>query len=195
MNYLERNQRIFEELGGVRLQRGDVVGHSSSMRFVSAGHYQSSALGNTLYVGLKEYTDSKRRKSDTEPRALIEMHCIRTIAEQLPHLEAELPIFYGVLLDSEGKTLGIVTEDFSQGGRYEVRDMVDQELFPMELTEIIPDLDHYEKSKICFSANGQRRLGDFSPIGFYDFLQRFPLNDLYNQLQEGKYTLRLDYEL
>src|SRR3989344_1882947 len=176
MNYLERNQAIINELRGVRLERGNVVGRSYSMIFTSAGHYQSSVLGNTLYVGLKEYNDPEQRKSSTEDRALGELHCVRTVAEQLPHLEAELPVFYGTLLDSEGKPVGIVTEDFSQGGRYEVRSMVkDKEEFPNELRGIFPDIDSYDLAKVGFSVNGQRRLGDFSTLWSPSFFEKFPL--------------------
>lgn len=197
MTYLERNQAIIDELRGVRLERGDIVGSSSSMSFTSAGHYRSSVLGNTLYVGLKEYTDPEKCKSSTEARALLELHCICTVAEQLPHLEVELPVFYGILFDRAGKPLGIVTEDFSKGGKYEVQDMTYDrpELLPNELGEIFPDMDYYELARVCFSVNGQRRLGDFSTSWSNEFSHKFLMDDVVDQLEEGKHTLRLGYEL
>src|SRR3990172_1194706 len=113
MTYLERNQRIFEEMAALpsgSLKRGEEVGRSVTLdditktTFTSLGSYKSSELGREVYVGLKEYPrrEGKNLKTALRNNVVRDLSVIRAIAERFPHLEEELPLFYGLLLDSQG---------------------------------------------------------------------------------------------
>ena len=122
MDYLERNQRIFEELAGVRLARGAVIGRASKLlggetKVTSLGQYYSSALGSDIYVGLKEYPQGQR---DLEMQVTAELAIIRAAEQYSFLLMPELPIFHGLLLGRSGSPIGVLTEDFSRNCQYKV---------------------------------------------------------------------------
>ena len=122
---------------------------------------------------------------------------IRKVAEGLPQLEPELPVFYGLLQYNDGNSVGILTEDFSQEGRYPVLDMEAWDNIPHELKSLVGDLPNEELAHVGFMVNGQRRLGDFNTVRIGSDLDKwsemFPFFDIYENL--GKYTLRVEYNL
>ena len=194
------------------LKRGEEVGRSVTLdditktTFTSLGSYKSSELGREVYVGLKEYPrrEGKNLKTALRNNVVRDLSVIRAIAERFPHLEEELPLFYGLLLDSQGNYIGMLTEDFSRGKRYEVKQGV---LLDVP-SEIEPLFEH--RSKVEYEGvvemvflvdtddGEERRFGDFNTVlGGISPDERnriFPLADIV-EFGEDKYTLRLDYEL
>lgn len=190
MAYLERNAEIIAEINnnirnGIPISKGVEVGRSEKGTvFTSAGSYKSDVLGAELFYGIKQY---KRGYLDAKmPRDLA---LIRSVVSQLPYLEPEFPVFMGILSSSQGDSLGVLLEDFSQGGKLSVTELhpdFDADKLPIELRNAIgdPNLDVYELAKVCFLVgdNMTRRLGDFDSllagVPFQERLKRFPIGDL-----------------
>ena len=194
MNYLERNQLLIAEIGqNLRLQRGKVIGVGTLSTFRSAGNYRSSLLDDDLYVGLKEIP-SIRHALDFQ--VALDLALIRAVEQNLPYMLSEFPIFYGLIRDSKGEKIGVVTEDFSKGGRYEVEDMGAYEELPRELEKFLEmPITDYPLCTTSFLVNGQRRIGDFCIIYLYihDEFEKFSPYDLKKEID--KYTLHIDYDL
>src|SRR5258708_37884829 len=120
MNYLERSALIVEEMGrDVQLKRGQLVGKSLLTGFTTAGVYRSTILNKRLHVGVKEYL-SPGDQSILETRIREELAFFDILSLNFPNLIPTLPAFYGLLIDNHGPR-GIITEDFTKGGQYEVR--------------------------------------------------------------------------
>lgn len=129
-NYLERNARVIAEMrNGPVFTRGPVVGSSQKTNVVSIGSYTSESFSGPLYVVLKERWQDRGR--DPEQNAVFNLAAIVSIAQHIPELVPELPLFFGLLKHRDGKPIGTITEDFSQGGRYRIFD-------------VFADLLHYE---------------------------------------------------
>lgn len=129
-NYLERNARVIAEMrNGPVFTRGLVVGSSQKTNVVSIGSYTSESFSRPLYVVLKEQWQD--RGLDPELNAVYNLAAIAGIAQHIPELVPELPLFSGLLKDRYGKPIGTITEDLSQGGRYRIFD-------------VFADLLHYE---------------------------------------------------
>ena len=201
MNYLERNQLVIAEMGQkLRLERGKLIAdHHGFMTdrtttVTSLGHYPSELLRGEVYVGLKEYSNKSKR---TLPVVVATDLAIIHGAEQyVPQLLPEFPIFYGLLARSNGEPLGVLTEDFSKGGKYKVKDMYDSDRnLPKELEALVGKrIDPYELATVCFTVNGQRRLGDFGAIHIAllaaDWEEKYSFYDIMDSL--AKYTLQSD---
>lgn len=220
MNYLERNELILQEIGKQLKKRtfqggqvGKEVGRSSWVKFTSIGSFKSSKLNTLIYVGLKEDIASQ----ELEIRAEAELARIAVIAKYIPILEPALPIFYGHLVQGNGK-IAIITEDFSQGGQQEIEqwpyqwahipnmselsEMVNKRgldsfrllnnwLFYQEkLTELDPRLkaELYDLTSMCFIAGNKLRLGDFDK-----FLYKRTVQDVLTEFPID-YNLREFYE-
>ncbi len=204
MSYLERNQQTLAEIGqNLRLRRGSVIGRSPNTTFTSIGNYKSTILEKDLYIGLKE----NRHKEGDFLRGWVarELVLINMIEQRFPQLLPEFPVFHGILEHPTGETLGVLTEDFSYGGRYPVKgfprslfvDIPDKDV-PKELEEIAgKEIDNYDLATMCFLVNGQRRIGDFgemySGMITTELSERYPIDDLMATIV--KYTLRIDYPL
>ena len=171
MDYLERNRALLEEIRRLcTLRRGELVGESdfSGTRFASLGSYNSGVLDGHLFLGLKEYSNKRwERTSFADSGLAHELTIIDAISKST--LRDELPVVFGHLRDKEGKHIGVLCEDFSQGGRYEVKCISyrQTELMPRELRKIfgatgfeMDDKDQLEY--VGFMVNGKRRLGDFN---------------------------------
>lgn len=187
MNYLERNHLVIAEVGqSLRLQRGVIVGSAEDTTFRYVGHYRSPSLDRELFVGLKEHKGYKAGR-DLRQWITYELAFIRAVEHNFPYLLQEFPVFYGLLADQKGKPVGRITEDFSEGGRFKVFDIPnDPTRLPTELRALIGD-DYEELATMCFSVNGQRRLGNFDSIIRGVVEGKFPYSDLINELENILY--------
>lgn len=189
MGYLERNQRLLTEVqANAQLSRVKVIAdENSSAMFTALGRYRSSELGKLVHLGLKEFENQARY---IEERMTGELVVIQAITEGLPNLLTQLPLLHGLLVDQKGEPIGIVTEDFSKGGRLAVEPERSDYL---DLKHFLDNPEGFEMdyTRMAFRVGRQRRLGDFwvsSPNGDKYW-------DLLNQLQQDilRYTVRLNY--
>ncbi|MCL5783851.1 MAG: hypothetical protein M1142_00650 [Patescibacteria group bacterium] len=165
MNYLERNERILQEvsreLQDHTLRRGKYIGSSKGYtNFVSAGSFLSPFLKREAFTGIKEIGI----KNFTYSRVRCELLTIAVIAEHLPHLAPELPLFYGHFETTSGGK-GIIMEDFSQGKKLKV-DSVPGGITPPELKTFFEDVPgiFFDDYGLCFLVDGKRKMGDFDKI-------------------------------
>lgn len=196
MNYLERNElimaKVAQQLAMKSFERGREVGtRGTTMKFTSIGSFHSSLLGRDLSVGLKERMD----KDTVDYRVESQLARIAVIAKHLPELEPALPIFHGLMLDSEGRATAIITEDFSQGGIYQVVNSGPLDPLPFKLAEIDPSLKEHswwELERMCFDVNGQLRIGDLDALLFglnmKQVFTRFPIDITFDDFVD--YTRR-----
>lgn len=204
MNYLERNHLVIAEIGqNLRLERGYQIGRDPGTRFTSMGHYKSDILGSDTYVGLKE--SKKFRGYVSRFVAARDLALLRKVEREMPRLLQEFPSFYGLLIDATGKEVGIICEDFSQGGKHEVREVIRSWLVSVEDAEVPKELeqlkgrkmDNRDLARMCFLVDGKRRIGDFeeifSGLSGTEWEERLQFNDLLKQI--GKYTLRVRYKI
>ena len=201
VDYLENNAKLLSEAGqNLQFARGKIIGDTGQTRFTAVGEHYSDIAGRILYFGLKEYYFHSNPLYYYQARSIADLAIIRKISKKFPYLAKELPFFYWLLQDSNGQNIGILTEDFSEGGRYEVDAVNFDNNLPQEIKELIPDISNEEMRKICFEVNGQRRLGDFNTmLTFLSLREReevFPCIDILKDIDEhDKYTSRLSYPL
>src|SRR3989338_7814582 len=120
MSYLERNSRLIAETGvNLNIQRGATRGESGNILFSSVGSFFSQETGSDVYVGMKEPKDKEGSLAGEmlRERFVFELAVMSVVAENMPHLLPELPLFYCLLVDKNGKPMAIVTEDFSKDGQ------------------------------------------------------------------------------
>src|SRR3989338_2811775 len=170
MSYLHRNRRLIEEIRQIPLKRGALVGKSkvSNTTFTAVGSYKSEVLGRELFLGVKEYQEKFNvyfwNAILPEELAILERISKSSLGE-------EIPVVYGHLRDREDRHIGVLCEDFSQGRRFEVREISphSKSNIPIELRETF-GATRYEMddvdilSYVGFMVNGQRRLGDFNSL-------------------------------
>ncbi len=162
--YRDTNREILAEinrLGSVSVGRIPIGRSERGTTTVSSlGSFYSAVLGQTAYVALKEYAESSREKDDLELRVACELGVIDLIEKNLPQLISEVPRFHGVLLDAQGKPVGVITEDYSRGGTAPVRDRIAD--LPYDLQKLMGK-PKYPKDleTACFLVDEKRRIGDF----------------------------------
>jgi hypothetical protein len=218
MSYLERNSRLLSEIGAnVTFKPGEQRGESRSLKFSSVGSYPSEELGTDVYVGVKEPKEKSSifMAEQLRQRFIFELAVMSVIAENIPHLLPELPLFYGLLTDKDGEPMAIVTEDFSRNGQDHVSSHAAEpygfrELFVEDTLEddfvcnigftVYPKVEEPtwpegELPPMGSSINsGIRRLGDFYPlVPFHKralHSQHFPEAQIEEDLD--KYSLKTD---
>ncbi len=172
------------------------------MNFFSAGSYISKEIGKEIYVGLKEPRESGN-KEYLKHRLIFELAVMSVVAQNLPHLLPELPLFYGLLVDGQGKPMGIVTEAFSEDGKYSIytSSIIPKGIRDLFIEETVEDdfIDHISFNLVPKNINTvgtKQRLGDFYPL-LRNFLpdekknahrSRFPEEQIENDLD--KYSLK-----
>lgn len=194
MEYLERNRLLIAEIReNLELSRGGEIARSDTGTLVySLGHYQSRMLGKELYLALK---DKESHRNAIDRFVAQDLGLIRVIEQRFPHLLGEFPVVHGVVRNSTGKPLGVITEDFTQGRKYPIRFMNGDDKLPVELSDAFTcPLDLDELATTCFLVNGKRRIGDFGE--FYKGLWVGNLDtvlpsrgDIYRNI--GDYTLQV----
>src|SRR5579884_3215507 len=112
MAWLETNLALLEEIrSGVPLKKGMQIAQTNKTVVSAFGSYQSEILGRDLHLALKT-----SRTGLDHTRLIFELGVAYAASQQLPELEPELPLVLGLLKDrSSNKTLGLLTEDFSEG--------------------------------------------------------------------------------
>jgi hypothetical protein len=204
MEYLRRNSQIIAELnGGVKLSRGKLIGHSGSTSVIALGAYQSVVLESGLFIALKE---SKRfRPSIAVERDLA---LVSVLADAVPDLRQMVPSFMGLLVSDTSAEIGVLVEDFTEGGRYPIWGVHRSEfpsigVAPQQLREILcgreGTIDDEELENMFFKVEtdeGLRyRIGDFdkalSHLGFEERLEMFPREQILADIDQ--YTVKIDY--
>jgi len=202
MDYIERNRVVIAEIGrDLRLQKGELIRTGSHARFTPVGNYNSALLGTALHVGLKE--NPNRQGEHLKRCAARELALIRLVEQSAKHLLPEFPIFYGVLENAAGEPVGVLMEDFSQGGRYKVEDVTRSSIKPILDIEVPKELetiagrkiDNYDLATMCFMVNGQRRIGDFDEMYSSMLPEELSHRYLISDLIDEKFTLRISYPL
>lgn len=173
--YLERNAEIIGEINKTQsLIRGKEVGASSKTTTTSVSYYESVVVGAPLHMVLKE---SFSNRNPLE-RVTHNLAFAALIYDQTPSLREELPLFIGLAIDKIGKPIGELTEDFTRGGQYRIRDLFKDEVArmgsaPQDLRMLIGGeykgspclLSDAEMAHMFFEVWTedvyQRRLGDF----------------------------------
>jgi len=82
----------------------------------------------------------------------------------LPHLIDELPLFHGLLIDSAGREIGVITEDFTQGGKLSIRQAHDDSDQPEEIYNLIGGFAKPYDQTTSFIVNGRRMIGDLGDL-------------------------------
>lgn len=165
--YLIRNEQILSEMRTLykEVNLGDEVGSSNRFEFFSTGSFQSRTLNTELFIGVKRRTKEWPDTDGfmTQMRFIQELAIISAIWKNFPEFVNQLPAFYGLLLNKTGIAIGMITEDFSQGGKFHV---VNSAYGSYEIKDIFVEdsVDDDEIEHMGFTVNGKRRLGDFWPM-------------------------------
>lgn len=199
MYYLERNRAIIRELRKLWLPQAEqpttVSSTATKTVFTPLGSFNSPTLGREVFVGMKRY----QRPSDTfllQFRAPEELATITAIAEQLPGYRDLLPQFYAAVTNIRGEKVGLLMEDFSEGGKYEV---YNSGYVPDGLTNLF-GRDALEEDfvvNMAFRVGKELRFGDFYPFFKSSMkrqvLARFPMDEVLAQVTRRmrQYTMRL----
>jgi hypothetical protein len=167
MNYLERNALIVAEINqnitseALTLRKTGKSSFGSSTEFFPVGQYESKILGVELYLGFKKSIPGRFLFFYND------LGIASAIATQIPELSPEVPVFIASVKNKRGQALGVLTEDFSKGGREEVKALHEA------LTDLLPVgirtlnyLDDEELAKVAFLVGNEekRRLGDFNTV-------------------------------
>ncbi len=202
MIYLERNLAILEEIqNSVELVPGQLVGESYNVRFMSAGSYYSKVLGKEVWLGLK--MSNYQVPFYLSGRAPAELIALNLIAENLPNRRADLPLFYGVVTNTNDpdEPVAILTEDFSKGG---INDVWAHNKPPEDLVRLFTGEHHIDVDldKACFDivdnvGTEVLKMGDFYPADYSgdDVLRKQWLALMDKMEDEGKYSVMIDYSL
>ena len=196
-SYLERNARIISELKGrgFVLNLGNEVGSGLSRRFHSAGYLYSEVIGREIHVGVKRLRDDidDQYGEVAKINFFQELTIIAAISKHFPDLVDQLPLFCGLLTHRNGETLGMITEDFSEGGKYEVYRRAPA---AYKVKAIFADgsVNDDDIEKMGFRVNGERKLGDFWPMGNTKENYRRFGKDLIEQ-RAADFTFRIGYSL
>lgn len=203
MIYLERNAEIIAEINEINrnqpLTRGKEVGASSKTFTTAVGSYESAVVGTQLYMVLKE---SFRSSTDPLERVTRDLVFAAVIYEHLPLLQQELPLFIGLVTDGTGKPISQLTEDFTKGGQYRIRDLFKDEVAgidsaPQDLKMLIGGeykglpylLSDEELAHMFFETwigiDSQRRLGDFDTAWLHMSIYGDPHLDLLRMIRGG----------
>lgn len=203
MYYLSRNKEVVAEARVLfHPVRGSVVGSSlnSGALFTSLGSFPSSLLGEEVFLGIKEYTGYRAESQILQYRVLPELATISAIAEYVIGLRAALPAFYALLRGAKGKPIGILMEDFSQGGKHQV---VSTRFVPPEIISLFGNdvLEGDLIQNMGFDVGGEIKLADLYPIfktrrkGVA--FSRHPMNQAIRQVKRNlwQHTIRLGRDL
>ena len=125
------------------------------------GKFYSNVMGQELHIGLKEYAGVS---GDTlNMRVACELGLIDLVERNLPEFVDEFPQFHGVLLDANGKPIGVITEDYSKNRTLPVHSVEwNRVALPYEIQKLMgkpTDLD--DLATTCFLVGEKRRIGDF----------------------------------
>lgn len=205
MYYLERNRAIIRELRKLWLPQAEqpATGSSNTTRrtlFTPLSSFNSPTLGREVFVGMKRYQSPSSNTFLLQFRAPEELATITAIAEHLPTYRDLLPQFYVALTNVRGEKVGLLMEDFSEGGKYEVYDSgyVPEQLGSLFGRDV---LEEDFVSNMAFSVGGKLKFGDFYPFFKTPMkrqaLARFPMDEALAQVTRSmrQHTMRLAWDL
>lgn len=186
----QQNRKLIAEINELHsLTRGQVVGRSNTGTTVTAvGSFYSPTLQQTIHLALKDYP----KWGDTlDIRTACELGLMELIEENLIHIVPELPIIHGLAVNLEGKSYGVITEDYSKGGTIDVRGAaIFHDPLPYDLQSFLDSPKSetpHDLGTTCFFVNEQRKLGDFEE--FLMDVDQFELSQrVYRRLAD--YTIR-----
>ncbi|RJP47487.1 MAG: hypothetical protein C4584_00340 [Armatimonadetes bacterium] len=203
MYYLSRNKEVIAEAKRFFIpKKGIRVGDTSSagVAFTLLGSFPSLVLGREVFIGLKEYTESGDNTWRLKLRATLELSTITIIAEHIEQMREDLPAFYALLKDVKGIPIGILMEDFSEGGKVHISGTCS---IPSEVTSLFGE-DVLESDYTCnagFYVGNRIKYGDFYPF-FQTYqmekaLARHPMNQVMRLVTRNmwKHTFRLGKDL
>src|SRR3989338_4535490 len=151
MDYLTRDRISLELVGNIgQFSRGNVSGKSSihGTTFTPLGQYEIGDLGQ-IYLGLKEYPLKGSKEEDWNSELAFDLAILQRLSQS--SLAGEIPRMYGHLRNEHGTHLGVLCEDFSEGGRHRAYDIVEERHYPTELRDIFElDLSDDEVRTIGF---------------------------------------------
>lgn len=169
-DYLTRNQHYLEKLQNLvdpLIITSGAIGESSKNRFAPISTVKIEGDQET-YVGMKfpiQDIDQRTRRNDFYQS----LANATLIAEEHPELLSQLPLFYALVVDSEEKVLGMMTQDFSEGGSLDVVEYADYphanipdgivNLFDPFFKNKMTELEH-----MLFYVNGERKIGDLDHV-------------------------------
>jgi hypothetical protein len=168
-DYLTQNKNLIEEVSStvhpLKISEKQ-VGASDKMCFIPSGNFQSQSKG-LVYAGLKMHFCEGLTKQNIE-EFYIALTNISLIHEKHPEISHQLPLFYGLLADSNNKPQAIITQDFSKGGKYLVEEHIE---FPhANVPDGLVDLftpssdDMSQLERALFYVNGKRKIGDLDHL-------------------------------
>jgi hypothetical protein len=169
MRYLERNAKIIEEINRniiqdkLKLNIGKLIGESRyaisgnlKTTFHSIGSYKSDILQQELFLGMKTYYKSESYYYEDSTLKGLASSVI--VEREFPEYKHILPVFQGILINEHKGLTGIITEDFSEGKKYEV---YPSNSIPADLENMRSYFyDDYEFKRSMFIVNGQLKFGD-----------------------------------
>lgn len=205
MYYLARNKEVVAEARQLfHPERGKKVGNTSGsgVSFTTLGSFPSRVLKREVFIGVKEYKNPRPGYNEwrLKHRAPLELATITAIAEHIPELRDNLPMFYALLRGAKRKRVGILMEDFSEGGRLPVDSLnsIPEGLISLFGADVLEEdfVDH-----MGFYVEGRSRYGDFYPF-FNTFkneeaLARHPMSQAMRQVTRNmwQHTIRLGRDL
>lgn len=93
-----------------------------------------------------------------------ELVIMEYLITHIPRLAVELPLFYGLLTDKNGDVKGILTEDFTKGGKNRIEDLpVEDDDISSILLPVIYGLDYRHIYRAIHPASYQISLEAESP--------------------------------
>jgi len=199
--YGETNKQILEEIARLNsLKIGPIIGENASGKTTveSLGKFYSNVLGDDLYVGLKKYgmVPESSRTSSLNMRVACELGVIDLVEKALPELIKEFPLFHGLLLDTNKKLIGVLTEDYSKAGTISVNNVgeKDKDILPYEIQKLLGKPKYPEDlATTCFIADGKRRIGDFGEFTMGHAMEIMKLSEKYiDKIEEYSVQVKLE---
>ena len=199
--YRETNRQILEEVARLSsLKIGPIIGENASGKTTvkSLGKFYSNVLGDDLYVGLKEYgiIPENTRASSLNMRVACELGVIDLVEKDLPDLIKEFPLFHGLLLDTNKKPIGVITEDYSKAGTISVNNVGEEnrDVLPYEIQKLLGKPKYPEDlATTCFIVDERRRIGDFGEFTMGNVMEIMKLSkDYINKIK--KYSVQVKLE-
>ena len=165
-------------LNPIRVAAAPVAG--SDGRFMPVRSFQY-IQDRRIYAGVKLPNPS--RLNQVEERFYHTLTNTAWLWEQRPELRELLPAFAGLLIGEQGHPVGVLTEDFSQGGICPVQERSSDNC----LTDCLTDIFTYA-DRMVFEVNGSLRIGDLDH-SFVCREHRKTWNPLLKKITEERYAV------
>lgn len=193
-SYLERNEKIFQEL---RQQSNywlwNRIWFSRRSVLYNIWNFLSNILWWTFHVWLKV------KSNNTIYTNFSNLWVLETIWKNFPELRNELPAFYWIAVDTKWKLIWTLMEDFSENRKNEVCDVTEHNTnIPKELRteKLFSGTQDEDLARSTFFVEWNRRIGDIESLcfgapgdSFIELYEMFNRKDVTN-----KYSLVLNID-